>query len=118
MKIGILLIASLLITIGARIYPQAQTASDQAHQQWLEERYKEATSIKTGMSRADLLKLFDEDGGLQSIPAGRYVLKSCHLIQIEVKFDTEHGVNYQPTADENLKIVEVSRPYLERMAID
>ena len=118
MKIGILLIASLLITIGARIYPQAQTASDQAHQQWLEERYKEATSIKTGMSRADLLKLFDEDGGLQSIPAGRYVLKSCQLIQIEVKFNSQYGVDYQPMPDRDLKITNVSKPYLERMAID
>ena len=118
MKIGILFIAGLLVIVGARTYPRAQTANGQAHEQWLEEKYKEATSIKTGTTRADLLKLFEEDGGLQSIPAGRYVLKSCHLIQIEVKFDTKYGVNYQPTPDENLKIVEVSRPYLERMAMD
>jgi len=62
--------------------------------------------------------IFEEDGGLQSIPAGRYVLKSCHVIQIEVKFDTEDGVNHKPTPDENLKIIEVSRPYLQRMALD
>ena len=118
MKIGIVFIAGLLVIVGARTYLRAQTANSQAHEQWLEEKYQEATSIKAGMSRADLLKLFEEDGGLQSIPAGRYVLRSCHLIQIEVKFDTKYGVNYQPTADENLKIVEVSRPYLERMAMD
>ncbi|HMH45526.1 MAG TPA: hypothetical protein VK557_18705 [Pyrinomonadaceae bacterium] len=118
MKIGILLIAGLLVIAGARTYLSAQTANDQAHQQWLEERYKEATSIKPGMSRADLLKLFDEDGGFQGIPASRYVLKSCQLIQIEVKFDTKYGVNYKPVPDENLKIVEVSKPYLERMAED
>lgn len=86
--------------------------------QWLEERYKEATSIKTGMSRADLMKLFDEDGGFQGIPASRYVLKSCRLIQIEVKFDAKYGVAYKPTPNEDLKIVEVSKPYLERMALD
>ena len=118
MKIGILLIAGLFVVAGARTYPLAQTANDQAHQQWLEERYKEATSIKPGMTRADLLKLFEQDGGVQTIPAGRYVLKSCHLIQIGVKFDTAYGVNSKPTPDENLKIVEVSKPYLERMAVD
>jgi len=118
MKIGILLIAGLLVIVGSQTYLPAQTANDQAHQQWLEERYKEATSIKPGMTRADLLKLFEEDGGLQTIPAGRYVLKSCRLIQIGVKFDTAYGVNYKPTSDENLKIVEVSKPYLERMAVD
>ena len=118
MKIGILLIAGLLVILGARTYPLAQTANDQPHEQWLEERYKEAISIKAGMTRADLLKLFEEDGGVQNIPASRYVLKRCHLIQIEVKFNTKYGVNYEPTPDQNLKIVEVSRPYLQRMAVD
>ena len=118
MKIGIFLIAGLFAMIGARGLAPVQNTDDQAHQQWLEARFKEATSIKTGTTRAALLKLFEEDGGLQSIPAGRYLLRSCHLIQIEVKFDTKYGVNYQPTADENLKIVDVSRPYLERMAMD
>ena len=117
MKIGILLIAGLLV-VGARAYPQAQVTDDQAHQQWLEERYKEATSIKPGMNRADLLKLFEEDGGLQSIPASRYMLKSCRLIQIEVKFDAKYGVDYTPRPDKDLKITDVSRPYLQHMAID
>lgn len=118
MKLGIVFIACLLIVIGARIHPPPQDTGEQAHQQWLEERYKDATSIKPGMTRADLLKLFIEDGGLQSIPAGRYVLKTCQLIQIEVKFDTKYGVAYKPVPDESLKIVEVSKPYLERMASD
>lgn len=118
MKIGILVIVGLLVILAPGIHSGTQTANDQANQRWLEERYKEATSIKAGMTRADLLKLFEEDGGLQSIPASRYVLKCCQLIQIEVKFDSGYGVNYKPTPDENLKIVEVSRPYLQRMAAD
>jgi len=118
MKKVVLLTAGLSVMIGALTYSHAQDGSDRARQQWLEEKYTEARSIKPGMSRADLLKLFMEDGGLQSIPATRYVLKGCHLIQIEVKFDTKYGVNYKPVPDENLKIVEVSKPYLERMATD
>src|SRR2546430_1369593 len=94
MKIGVLLIAGLLVIIAPRTYPQAQTVGDQAHQQWLEERYKEAISIKPGMSRADLIKLFDEDGGMQMIAATRYVLKSCRLIQIEVKFNA-YGADFR-----------------------
>jgi len=117
MKIAILLIAGLLVVAGTRTYSPAQTANDQAHQQWLEERHKEAISIKAGMTRADLLKLFYQDGGIQTIPA-RYVLKSCMLIQIEVKFDANYGVDYKRMPDENLKIVEVSKPYLDRMHVD
>lgn len=111
-------IAGVAIVIGVVTYPQAQDTSDHSHQQWLEARYQEATTIKSGMTRADLLKLFTQDGGLQSIPAGTYVLKSCQLIKIAVKFDTKYGVEYQPRADDKLKIIEVSRPYLEHMAID
>ena len=118
MKIGVLLIAGCFALIGLRTVPPVQEKDDKAEQQWLEARYKEATSIQPGMTRADLHKLFMEDGGLQNIPASRYVLKSCHLIQVEVKFDTKYGVEYQPVPDENLKIIEVSKPYLERMAID
>ncbi|HYX27695.1 MAG TPA: hypothetical protein VE863_03950 [Pyrinomonadaceae bacterium] len=118
MKLGIIFIAGLLTISGAQSSFRGQSADDKASQQWLEQRYTEATSIKPGMSRADLLKLFTEDGGLQSIPAGTYVLRSCQLIKIAVKFDTKYGVEYKPTPDDKLKIIEVSRPYLERMAVD
>ena len=118
MKNLFLLIAGLSVLSGVLTYAHAQESSDNAHQQWLEEKYREATSIQPGMTRADLLKLFEEDGGLQSIPASRYVLKSCQLIQSEVKFDTKYGVDYKPIPDDKLKIVEVSKPYLERMAVD
>ncbi|MBK7749211.1 MAG: hypothetical protein IPI39_18395 [Candidatus Obscuribacter sp.] len=36
----------------------------------------------------DLLKVFDMEGGLQSKPASRYVLKSCPMIKINVTFKT------------------------------
>ena len=116
MKIGILLIAGLVLVVGARAY-QAQVTDDQAHQRWLEERYKEAISIKPGMSRADLIKLFDEDGGGQMIAATRYVLKSCRLIQIEVKFDA-YGADFRAIPAKDLKITDISRPFLQPMALD
>jgi hypothetical protein len=117
MKIWIFIIVGLFAVIGARALAPAQNADDKAHQQWLEARYKEATSIQAGMTRADLKKLFIEDGGIQMIPASRYVLKSCYLIQIEVKFDKGAAGNGSVTDDE-IKITEVSKPYLERMALD
>lgn len=118
MKLVVILIIGFIAIAGARVCPQAQENSDASRQQWVEERYKEAVSIRPGMNRADLMKLFAEDGGLQSVPASRYVLKSCHLIKIEVKFATPYGVNYKPTPDQDLKITEVSRPYLEPEDVD
>jgi len=118
MKLGVLLIAGLLVVIGAGSSPVAQSPENKAHQQWLEERYKEATSIKPGMTRADLMKLFMEDGGFQGAHARPYVLKSCFLIKIEVKFDKPYGFDSRSVPDNEFKIVDVSKPYLERMAFD
>ncbi|HYV23635.1 MAG TPA: hypothetical protein VE969_00250 [Pyrinomonadaceae bacterium] len=116
MKIGIFLIAGLIAVIGARALAPAQNADDKAHQQWLEARYKEAASIQPGMTRAELMKLFIEDGGMQMNPVSRYVLKSCYLIKIEVKFDKPAA--YSSTPNNEMKIVEVSKPYLEHMTLD
>jgi hypothetical protein len=119
MKIAVLLIAGLIAVVGARALTPIQDPDEKAHQQWLEARYQEATSIKPGMTRADLLKLFTEDGGFQagriSTPS-RYVLKSCYLIKIEVKFDKPMAQSAAPNNE--MRIVEVSKPYLEHMYLD
>ena len=116
MKLGIVFIAGLLIVFGARTLAQTQNSEDKAHQQWLEERYKEATSIHPGMTRADLLKLFWLNGGIQTPTAQHYTLKSCPLIKIDVDFNKYDFSNRQP--DDSVRITEVSRPYLERMTLD
>jgi len=121
MKIGVLLFAGLLVVTGASVRHVAQDIDDKAHQDWLEARYKEATSIQPGMTRADLMKLFDQEGGLQGdglqAPA-RYVLKNCFLIHIDVTFDRPTREASRNVPDEQLKIVEVSKPYLARLVID
>ena len=116
MKIGVLLIAGLLTIIGARALPATQNPDDKAYQEWIEMRYKEAISIQPGMNRADLKKLFIEEGGMQMVQARTYVLKSCYLIHIQVKFDEPSGA--ASGREDGVKIVEVSKPYLARMVLD
>jgi hypothetical protein len=60
------------------------------------------------MTRRELLTLFREDGGLQSMKTERYVYKECPIIKVDVTFtliDTR----------EHLKdrIKSISKPYLE-----
>jgi len=113
MKRSSLFIIGLLLLATYSITTHGQGEQEEVHRQWLYERYAEATSIKPGMSRADLLRVFKEDGGLQRIPATRYLLKSCKMIKIEVEFDTEYGQAYKEKPDADLKITKVSQPYLE-----
>lgn len=109
---------------------------DRNHDQWLQERYFEATSIKEGMTRADLLKIFRMDGGLQPLLPTRYVLKSSSFIKVDVEFDVPTGSKvlpetlrfemdslnesskYQFVSNDKLKIARISRPYVEPFSFD
>jgi len=112
MKRSLLFIVGLLLFATYSIITHGQGEQEEAHRQWLNEMYTEATSIKPGMSRADLLRVFEEDGGLQRIPATRFLLKRCRMIKVEVEFDTKYGRMYKEKSDEDLKITKVSQPYL------
>ena len=125
-----LLLVFLMLTFSAFNWSRpAQT--EQSHTMWLEERYVEATTVKEGMTRADLVKLFGVDGGLQKLLPGRYVLKSCSMIKVDVEFDVPEAAQsktiipedlrheslaedkYEFVPNEKLKIKNISRPYLE-----
>ena len=107
--------------------------TDRNHDQWLQERYVEATSIKEGMTRADLLKVFRMDGGLQPYLPNRYVLKSSNLIKVDVEFDVpvvnrmvpedlrferRDSEGFQSVSNDKLKIKRISKPYVEPFMMD
>lgn len=136
-----LLLSSFLLTVfyfgsGSQTFKYSPTSSDQCS-----DKYSEAISIKEGMTRADLIKLFEVDGGIQPrfLPS-RYVLKSYNLIKVDVDFEVPENAKgriipedlryeveaasvnsnsksnakeYQLVPNEKLKIKSISKPYLE-----
>ena len=118
-----LLLACLASALGVLTLRLGAAAEDD-HRRWLAERYAEAVSVRPGMTRRELRRLFRPDGGLQTIPSSRYVLKSCGMIKVEVKFALPEGASREDFRDENeliddrLKITEISKPYLEPGATD
>jgi hypothetical protein len=77
---------------------------------WLEERYREAQSIKVGSTYADVVRHFRSDGGLTQVGKSRFVNILCPLVKIDVEFERVRGDTMPPTA----KVTKVSRPYFER----
>ncbi|MFB3921727.1 MAG: hypothetical protein ACE145_08395 [Terriglobia bacterium] len=117
---GVLLAAIFLIH-PARAVTQVKppTAEDQKHYMWLSGKLDEVYSIRPGMTKADLLKVFTEDGGLKRIQPQRFVLRSCHLIKVEVVYDVPQGTPASALPPDNeLKIKAISKPYLEPMIMD
>ncbi len=90
-----------------------QAASEST--QWLEQRIREAKTIKPGMTRAELLKICDVEGGLQPMLANRYVLKSCPLIKLEVDFDAKAA---DKKKDSEITVATVSRVYTDFVVVD
>jgi hypothetical protein len=98
-----------------RILTREQAREEARYFDWLRHRMDEAYSIHVGMSRADLLKVFNIDGGLQRIPPRRYSLPRCDMIKVDVEFELPQGASRNKLpADNELKISAISKPYLER----
>jgi hypothetical protein len=113
---ALFLLVCIVVALGPATLSTPQ--SEQTHSQWIEQRYREATSIKEGMTVADLQNAFTLDGGLQSSRSLRYILKSCMWIKIDVEFEIPEGVVRQYPPSPNLRIKKVSKPYLEQMILD
>ena len=78
----------------------------------------ECQTIKLGMTRAELLKVFTIEGGLSTATHRTFVYRGCHYIKVDVEFTlSEPGQNVleeRPTDT----ISKISKPYLEWSIID
>jgi hypothetical protein len=83
----------------------------------LEASLSEIRSIQIGSTRADLLKLFTEDGGISERWRRRFVYRKCLMVKVDVDFAPQNNPNdFVERPDD--RIVKISKPYLERMSLD
>jgi len=75
---------------------------------------KATQSIKIGMTRSDLLKVFTTEGGLSWSTQRTYVYRECPYIKVDVKFAASSNTEELPKD----KIVEISHPYLAWSVMD
>lgn len=87
------------------------------HMQWIASVIDSIHTIKPGMTRADLLKVFTTEGGMSTRQHRTYVYKGCGYIKVEVEFrpiqDTQSGAE-MPTD----RIISISQPFLEYSIAD
>lgn len=87
---------------------------DQEHAAWVASVLRATQTIKVGMTRADLMKIFTTEGGLSTSSQRTYVYRECPLIKVDVKFSVSSHDQELPTD----KVAEVSRPYLAWSVMD
>jgi hypothetical protein len=118
MKTLILLFACGLVTFvsGAAILPSSRSGADE-HTQWIVKSLKEIETVKIGMTRGELLKVFTEEGGLSTRTWRRYVYRECPYIKVDVEFEPV-GDTKNPAQSPGDKIIKISKPFLEWSIVD
>ena len=116
----LLLISASLILLLANSALQAQSPQRSRGQtEWVANSLKEIQTIKVGMTRADLLKVFTTEGGLSTGLNRTYVYRECPYIKVDVEFEPvgrpardkdERVTLIEATGD---VIKKISKPYLE-----
>ena len=105
-----------IIIISART---GQTETETiTHSEWVQRSLTAIETIKVGMTRQDLLKLFTVEGGISTRTSRTYVFRECPYIKVNVRFEPVGAPQDKLKGHDQDRIISISKPYLERSVID
>jgi len=110
--------AALVWSVSAFSAPTAKRQVN--HTTWVQQSLHEMKTIKVGMTRKQLMKVFTWKGGTQvaSRTKQTFAYRDCPHFMVDVEFKPvgtlKRGVWYGP----NDRIVKISRPYLEEAVMN
>jgi hypothetical protein len=86
--------------------------------EWVGNSLKEMESIKVGMKRADLAKVFTMEGGLSSRTHRTYFYRDCPYFKVDVRFKPvgDGSAPYRESLDDLIE--SISRPYIAWSTMD
>ena len=122
-RLFVLLLFSIIVIGGSASLRPTQSASQepcaQDHNAWVTNALEKIESIKPGMTRQDLLKVFKTEGGLTTGLRRTFVSRDCPYFKVVVEFKAATGpdrdsVGFLNSVEDNRDIiVKVSKPYLQ-----
>lgn len=99
-------------------YQRDSPGFDNEHTEWVATALRSIQTIKAGMTRSDLMKVFTTEGGLEfkseTTSRRTYVYRKCPYIKVDVKLAISSRNEDLPTD----QIIEISRPYLAWSVMD
>ena len=101
-----------LISLGAGLSSSKSAGTDD-HTEWIQRSLREIETVKVGMTRADLLKVFTEEGGISTRTWRRYVYRNCPNIKVDVEFEAIDDAENKVVQSPKDRIVKISKPFLE-----
>jgi len=100
-----------------QVAPQESCA--QKNEDWVRDVLAKMKTIRPGMTRAELLKLFRTEGGFSNALRRRFVNRDCAYFKVDVEFEAVgrpgHDSDGRVTVEEDPRdiIVKISQPYLQ-----
>ena len=91
---------------------------NQERTKWIAKALRQIETIKPGMKRQDLLKVFTNEGGLSTRFQRTYVYSECPYIKVNVRFKAATNESNGMEEDAEDIIESISRPYLEWSVMD
>ncbi len=93
------------------------TAYDSEAVRWISASLMDMQSLKVGMTRAELLKVFMEEGGISNRTWRRYVYRKCGYIKVDVEFAAVGNLDSHEQSPDDW-ITKISKPFLEFAIMD
>ena len=121
------LLAGAAIGGGKDLFASSSDGKGQASQDyvaWVAEVLKRMQTVKPGMTRETLYRVFTTEGGLDQVLRRRFVSRDCPYFKVDVEFQAvrlpERDGSGRATLAEDGKdiILKISRPYLEFSIVD
>jgi hypothetical protein len=109
---------------GARLLEQAQSQPN--HVKWVEETLGRMQTVVPGMTRTQLLAVFNTEGGAVTRLRRTYVSRECPYFKVDVEFEAVGRQDRKDAEGRVLTLVEgpddrivrISRPYLQFSTLD
>jgi len=97
----------------------SQLQSSQDHVTWVAQTLQRMQTIRPGMARGDLLKVFTTEGGLSTGLQRTFVSRECPYFKVDVEFqavgrpDRDEDGRVTMVEDSRDIILKISQPYLQ-----
>ena len=122
-RLLVLVVLSVIAIGGSSAFRPAQSASPeqsaQDHIAWVTHTLEKMETIKPGMTRGELLKVFETEGGFSTALRRTFVSRDCPYFKVDVEFKAvpqpdRGNAGFVTSVEDNRDIiVSVSKPYLQ-----
>ena len=96
-----------------------QDSCPQTRDEWVKDTLAKMESIRPGMTREELMKVFRTEGGLSTGLRRTFVSRECAYFKVDVEFRAvgrpDRDSDGRVTLEEDARdvIIQISRPYLQ-----